>query len=179
MKLETSAMDGLPTLRWRSHTITTAGAGAAITLQRPSAAVAVTTAGFGDEPNITLNAHELQAGDWITLSGANKADFNGTFAVVAVDDANNFSIHVEGAEDLGDPTNPTLTFRCMAQRADIHNVAANAQTMAIGGNDLADFYPVAAGSVYTLEAPRGAKFDLADVYAKFVGAAKSIKVLYI
>lgn len=134
-----------------------------------------------DYPIVTSTAHRLYDGDSIIIAGASISNFNGKFKVEKVLTRDTFTIKVAGAAGLGDPAG-TITARqlVMAQRAMFIADAANTQQVNIGPDYNADFDGPAAGKIYTIpEMPIGAKFDLADWYAKSSAATQALRVLYV
>lgn len=179
-------MDGILTLRWRSYILTTGLANTPVRAAR--AAVAITfDLGIVDDglAAVNWNSHRLLPGDSITITGANNNLFNGTFHIpndpTYIVDANQFVIRVPGAlHTMANPTGASASIRCMAQKAILVAASGNAAALVVGGDSLADTLSIAAGATApVIEAPHGAKFDLADLYVQSTSATQNLKVMFI
>jgi hypothetical protein len=172
-------------LRWRNYTVSTGAApNTAVSLKRADApATTIVANNNGDFPILTLAGHRLRVGDFVVLSSATAGYemLNGRWKVTSVPNANTFSVgKIKGSNSLAaGAVTVTVSFPVQAQRAYVIADAANTAPVTIGTDPTCDLFSLAAGQEYTFEAPPGAKFDIADLWAKSANANQNVRVQFL
>jgi hypothetical protein len=106
---------------------------------------------------------------------------NGRWKVTTVNNANNFAVGpIRGSTNLtAGPVTVTVSFPVQAQRAYVIADVNNTAPVTVGTDATCDLYTLAAGQSYTFEAPPGAKFDIADLWAKSANANQNVRVQFL
>lgn len=170
---------GLTPLTWRHFTTFSRNpAGDPISLVQAYTANDLSV-GAGGVVTVTLTglAGELRVGDYINWAGSDAPLLNTHHFISEITDANTFKFTVVGL--TGSPSVGTFTLKRWAQKAIIRNKAANADITLGPSPYKATWKTLAAAAELTLEAPRGAKFDLADWYVDSASNAQEIHILYV
>jgi hypothetical protein len=155
--------------QWRERIVTAAASGTPVNLTTISIS-AITSVDGTDIATATSTAHGLLAGDFITISGATTTQYNGRFEILSVPTANTFTYRVpKGILLAASGTlvgKADLYYRTAHFRGLKAARTANTGIVYLGLSSTNDSQPlsIATSAVLTLEAPTGARHNLADLW---------------
>jgi hypothetical protein len=156
-----SSFLNLAELDFRKHDVPSSPVpGTTKTLNPPTVSGGITYAS-GLATFTSTVAHKLLDKQYVRISGAVEADYNGVFQVT-VTGATTFTYAPKNAPSATPATgSPVVTYAAHAQRALLKAHTSNNADVTIGPNADADFETLGAGVTFLVEAPHGSKFDLA------------------
>jgi len=178
----------LAVLGWRTISKTVSATPSTVTRLSVAVTITITRATSGGVTTATATVaaagvHRFLDGQEITITGADQAGYNGRW-VVTVTGAGTFTFDLKQRDGLpfSDPGAATGTiiasYTPQAQWALIKADSGNSAAIAFGDINC-DFDTIAAGYVYELKCPTGAKFDLSSLYFKSTMASAAYTVLFI
>lgn len=178
---------GLPQLRFRQHVKATSATpstpvscgftavSATITASGTTATIVVPLASLYDQ---------IAAGDSIEITEATDQTFNGKFIVqtaTVVSTDLSLTVTLRHAA-TGSAGSPKLAYSVHAQKAIFFASPNNLDSITLSTWSYASgpqMVELSAGQQYVLEAPHGAKFDLAGIYVTSETASQTVNILFI
>lgn len=152
---------------WRQRIVTAAASGTPVNLTTVSISALVSSDGTA---TATATAHGFLAGDYVTIAGATPTEYNGHVEILTVPSADSFTYRVPGA--IATAATGTLTakadlwYRTLRATGNKAVRTANTGTVYLGllaTNDT-QALAITTGATVTLEAPVGARLNLADLW---------------
>lgn len=153
--------------QWRQRIVTAAASGTPVNLTTVTLTSLTSSDGIA---TATFTAHGLAVGDKVTISGANESAYNVTAEILSVPTADTFTFAV--AKKIVTAATGTITakadlfYRTARFLGNKAARTANTGNVFLGLTSTNDAQPtaIATGAVLTLEAPTGAKLNLADLW---------------
>lgn len=167
--------------QWRQRIVTAAASGTPVNLTTVTLSALTSIDGTGIATG-TSTAHGFLVGDYVTISGATPTEYNGHQEILTVPTANTFTFRV--------PKNILLAATgTILGKADLYYRTArfaglkaartaNTGIVYLGLEATNDTQPVsiATSAILTLDAPTGAKLNLADLWIDVVTNADGVVI---
>jgi hypothetical protein len=165
--------------KWRQRIVTAAASGTPVNLTTVSVSALISNDGTA---TATASAHGFLVGDQVTIAGATPTEYNGHVEILTVPTANTFTYRV--TRDLATAATGTLTakadlwFRTARCRGLKAARTANTGIVYLGLDATNDTQPfsIAASAELVLEAPTGARLNLADLWVDVATNADGVVI---
>ena len=153
--------------QWRERIVTAAASGTPVNLSTVSVSALISSDGTA---TATASAHGFLVGDMVTIAGATPTEYNGHVEILTVPTTGTFTYRV--AKAIATAASGTITakadlwYRTLRTTGNKAARTANTGTVYLGlvsTND-AQALAVTTGVTVTLEAPVGARLNLADLW---------------